>query len=149
MNLYRYDINTKSRLQSTDVCDASTDTVVGIGNRYRYDIVDTDTEYRHLKVTCKCPKRYNCWHFHIEMISSLSISHRVLDKTFQVWYGLSFKCSIENLFLYTIFWFNSFFCNLSANINTFLLFYSYAIYVLSYPFYVHIYVKRLRVIFLL
>lgn len=115
-----------------------------LANRYRYDIVDTDTEYKHLKVTCKCPKRYNCWHFHIEMISSLSISHRVLDKTFQVWYGLSFKCSIE-----TIFWFNSFFCNLSANINTFLLFYSYAIYVLSYPFYVHIYVKRLRVIFLL
>lgn len=60
VNLYRYDINTKSRLQSTDVCDASTDTVVGIGNRYRYDIVDTDTEYKHLKVTCKCPKRYNC-----------------------------------------------------------------------------------------
>lgn len=65
-------------------------------NRYRYDIVDIDTEYKHLEV--KCPKSYNCWHFHIEMISSLSISHRVLDKTFQVWYGISFKCSIENLF---------------------------------------------------
>lgn len=31
-----------------------------LANRYRYDIVDTDTEYKHLKVTCKCPKRYNC-----------------------------------------------------------------------------------------
>lgn len=45
VNLYRYDINTKSRLQSTDVCDASTDTVVGIGksisirySRYRHRV---------------------------------------------------------------------------------------------------------------
>lgn len=31
-----------------------------LANRYRYDIVDTYTEYKHLKV--KCPKSYNCWH---------------------------------------------------------------------------------------